>query len=229
MTGLVVVLAVAMALALTVRRDRLRRRLAALGPPDDGATRWRLAHERDALAGLAIGFALRGVAGAWMGLAIGIAWAEIRQRREVSRRLERIERQVPELVRSLVASLRVGGDVGGAFANAADELPEPIATPMRAVGRRLAAGASLDDALETLRAEVPADGIERLVDAIRIGLVVEAMKNIPAEDPPEDGSNRDADPSDGRRRRRVAAQREHPSEPSSAVRGNHRRTTRWTQ
>jgi tight adherence protein B len=166
MIGILVVGGIAAFLVSLIRRDRVRARLVS---PGLGAAprRWHLAHERDALHGLVIGFALRGVVGAWVGAGAGIGFAEARRRRSEATRVHRIEAQVPELVRALAASLRVGGSVVDTFATIGEELPEPIATPIRGVGRRIATGATLDHALEDLRRDVPCASIERLVDAVR--------------------------------------------------------------
>lgn len=163
MIGLLCVAAMAAALARLVRRDRIRARLRSTrtGP------RLRLAHERHALLGLGLGFAWRGVLGAWIGIAAGIAFAELRRRRADASRVRRIEAQVPELVRALVATMRVGGSIPDAITLVADELPEPIATPIRRIGHRLATGVPLEAALEELRDDVPCRSIERVVDAIR--------------------------------------------------------------
>lgn len=169
MIGMILVAALALALTRMIRRDRIRQRL--LGGAS-GPRRFRIAHERQALVGLAIGFAMRGVVGAWIGTACGVALAEVRRRRAAATRVHRIEAQVPELVRALAATLRVGGSIADAITVVAEELPEPIATPMRAVARRTATGASLDAALEELRLDVPCRSIDRLVEAIRTAVEV---------------------------------------------------------
>lgn len=169
MIGTLIVIALAIALVRMIRRDRIRQRL--LGGTS-GPRRFRIAHEQQALAGLAIGFAVRGVVGAWIGTAAGIAAAEVRRRRAHATRLQRIEAQVPELLRALSANLRVGGSVSDAITIVGDELPEPIATPIRAVARKLATGATLDAALDELRRDVPCRSIDRLVEAIRTAVEV---------------------------------------------------------
>lgn len=169
MIGTLLVTAVALVLVRIIRRDRIRQRLRI-----DRRTlgRLRLAHERQALAGLGIGFAVRGVSGAWLGLAGGAVFAEVQRRREATSRVRRIEAQVPELVRGLIANLRVGGSIPDAIASVAEDLPHPIAEPIRSFAHRLATGTSMPAALTALRAEVPCRSIERLTDAIATAVEV---------------------------------------------------------
>lgn len=172
MIGMLVLSVAGLALIEVARRNRLRRRLTL---PPIGLARSAgvaVAYEREVLLGMGIGVLLRGVAGAWFGVAIGWAFGWLRNRRSRSTYLRRVDDQVPELVRSLIATLRIGGDVHGALGAAADELSEPIGPHLRVAVRRVATGVSLDECLSALLAELPTQAMERVVEALRTGLEV---------------------------------------------------------
>jgi tight adherence protein B len=107
-----------------------------------------------------------------MGAAAGVILAEYKRRRDAKSRLIQMERQVPELIRALSANLRVGGNVSDAFHGIADELPEPIASPVRDLVRRLGTGVSIHEALHSFQTDAPTPSIERLTEAIRTSIEV---------------------------------------------------------
>lgn len=151
-------------LLVSIGRDRIRIRLS--GPEGGSLRRWRVAHEREALAGLAAGAALDGVAGAWLGLASGVVLGELRQRRAPARHARELEAQTPELIRALIASLRSGGDILGALREAERTCADPMASLLRRMLSKVGSGVGLVSALDDMTAEGSSPSLTRVIDAL---------------------------------------------------------------
>jgi tight adherence protein B len=112
-------------------------------------------------------------------------WYAVRQWLEAKRRarIEEFVAQLPEFARTLSNATSAGRSLLSALQLAAQELSEPAATELRLVSEQLRIGASVDDALETLKQRLPSRELAVLVSTLVIqqrtgGDVVTALRDM---------------------------------------------------
>ena len=88
--------------------------------------------------------------------------------RKRSKRLEKIERQLPEVADLIARSLRAGHAFPSTVQMAADEMPEPIAGEFRIVADEVNFGIAMSEALQRLAARIPLTDLRYLVVAVLI-------------------------------------------------------------
>lgn len=174
-----IVLIAAFALAGVVVADmRVRKRVLECGGAAPGRlTRIAARLDRTALVGLSVGFAYRGVVGAWAGLIAGIAWSVLRQRRASAALSTRLDEQAPAFVRSLAANLRAGRSVEQGLDATRLETTEPLRERVTAACGRLAAGRPRGEVLGLLEAETPGRAMPVVTETLRIG--ANAARSLP--------------------------------------------------
>jgi tight adherence protein B len=115
-------------------------------------------------------------------VALGAApWLYVAFRRE--RRLRTIERQLPDALDFLTRALRSGQGFIAALLMAGDELPEPIATELRAVHDEITFGVALERALANMADRVPITDLRYFVVSVLIqresgGNLTEVLANL---------------------------------------------------
>jgi tight adherence protein B len=119
------------------------------------------------------------VLGAGVGLWAVRRWLE-RKRRA---RLEEFVAQLPELARTLSNATSAGRSLHSALQLAALDLADPAGTELKLVAEQLRLGASVDDALESMRARLPSRELAVLVSTLVIqqrsgGDVVTALRDM---------------------------------------------------
>ncbi|MFA9431660.1 type II secretion system F family protein [Egicoccus sp. AB-alg2] len=133
------------------------------------------------------GFVLLNVLGPlYLGVVGGVVgWFAVRQWLEGRRRarIEEFVAQLPEFARTLSNATSAGRSLHSALQLAANELDEPAATELRLVSEQLRIGASVDDALETLKRRLPSRELAVLVSTLVIqqrtgGDVVTALRDM---------------------------------------------------
>jgi tight adherence protein B len=100
-----------------------------------------------------------------------------------TRRLMKLEAQLPEATDLISRALRAGHSLPSALEMAGDELPQPIGTELAMVFGQINYGVSLNDALAGLTDRVPVDDLRYLVIAILIqresgGNLAEILDNV---------------------------------------------------
>jgi len=100
-----------------------------------------------------------------------------------TRRLMKLEAQLPEATDLISRALRAGHSLPSALEMAGDELPQPIGTELAMVFGQINYGVSLNDALAGLIDRVPVDDLRYLVIAILIqresgGNLAEILDNV---------------------------------------------------
>jgi tight adherence protein B len=99
------------------------------------------------------------------------------------RRLERLQRQLPDALDLIARALRSGHALSAAFAMAAEELAEPIAGEFRALSEEIGFGVPLERAPEHLASRVPLTDLRYLVVAVLVqrdsgGNLTELLDNL---------------------------------------------------
>lgn len=89
-------------------------------------------------------------------------------RRVRARRLRAIEEQLAELVGFLAAALRASLSIRQALAEAAEQLPPPLAEEIKIVAHELSLGASLDEVLQAMADRVGLEDARLLAAALTI-------------------------------------------------------------
>ncbi|CAJ0776257.1 hypothetical protein LMG19083_00137 [Ralstonia psammae] len=100
-----------------------------------------------------------------------------------TRRLMKLEAQLPEATDLISRALRAGHSLPSALEMAGDELPQPIGTELAMVFGQINYGVTLNDALAGLTDRVPVDDLRYLVIAILIqresgGNLAEILDNV---------------------------------------------------
>ena len=85
-----------------------------------------------------------------------------------TRRIERIEQQLPDALQMLAGTARAGLSLPAAMRQVSAELTPPLQQELLLVQHEQRLGVSLDDALENLARRVPAQPIKLMVSAMRI-------------------------------------------------------------
>jgi tight adherence protein B len=155
------------------RWDRFALRIATLlrlpHAGEDEPARWVRRLLASASAGAAAGVIALGWAGAMIGMIVGACVPVVGVRRRASRRAAEMERQLPDVLRSMSAALRAGQSVVQALGTAAADARLPIRALLGAAVGRIAAGSSVDESLSALEASCPAPSMGVAVAALRIG------------------------------------------------------------
>ncbi len=99
------------------------------------------------------------------------------------RRLEAIEKQLPDAVELIARSLRAGHALSPSLQMVAEELPEPIAREFRITAEEVTFGISLNEAMTQLARRVPLDDVRFFVIAVILqretgGNLAEILDNI---------------------------------------------------
>ena len=102
------------------------------------------------------------------------------------RRLEEIDRELPELIDSLVVTVEAGVGFGGALRMAAREMPGPLGQEIRLALQEQSMGLSIDMALQNMlnRADTPAVGsfVRSVLQAETLGVSIgEIMRGLAVE------------------------------------------------
>jgi tight adherence protein B len=135
----------------------------------------------------ALGFlAMNALGPLYLGVLGGVGgWYAVRQWLEAKRRarIEEFVAQLPEFARTLSNATSAGRSLLSALQLSAQELSEPAATELRLVAEQLRIGASVDDALETLKQRLPSRELAVLVSTLVIqqrtgGDVVTALRDM---------------------------------------------------
>jgi tight adherence protein B len=121
-----------------------------------------------------------------LAIAVGLACSVmplIYVMRKRSKRLEKIENQLPEVADLIARSLRAGHAFPSTVQMVADEMPEPIAGEFRMVSDEVNYGVSMSEALQRLAARIPLTDLRYMVVAVLIqresgGNLAELMTNI---------------------------------------------------
>ncbi len=87
-----------------------------------------------------------------------------------SKRLIRLERQLPDLLLSLAGALRAGVGVQSALKLATQNMPQPLAQELGLIQREQRMGVSLDQALEHFGERLASEGASLVVSALRISM-----------------------------------------------------------
>lgn len=100
-----------------------------------------------------------------------------------SKRLGKMERQLPEVTDLIARSLRAGHAFSSTVQMVADEMPEPIAGEFRQVADEVNFGVSMSEALQRLAGRIPLTDLRYLVVAVLIqresgGNLAELMNSI---------------------------------------------------
>jgi len=124
--------------------------------------------------------------GVFVGMAVGLAmaalpWVWLVWRR--SRRLARVQRQLPDALDFITRSLRSGVAFTSALAMAGEELPEPIAAEFRTAHDEITFGVSLQQALTNMSERLPITDIRYFVVSVLIqresgGNLTEVLGNL---------------------------------------------------
>ena len=85
-----------------------------------------------------------------------------------TRRIERIEQQLPDALQMLAGTARAGLSLPAAIRQVSAELAAPLQQELLLVQHEQRLGVSLDDALENLARRVPAQPVKLMVSAMRI-------------------------------------------------------------
>ena len=85
-----------------------------------------------------------------------------------TRRIERIEQQLPDALQMLAGTARAGLSLPAAMRQVSAELTPPLQQELLLVQHEQRLGVSLDDALENLARRVPAQPVKLMVSAMRI-------------------------------------------------------------
>ncbi|MFC5430259.1 type II secretion system F family protein [Paraburkholderia denitrificans] len=114
---------------------------------------------------------------------IGALYAPFRVKRAVSKRLKRLEEQLPEAADMMSRSLRAGHSFATALGIVGDEMPEPIGSEFRAAFDEINFGVPLNQALGALANRVPISDLRYFVIAVLIqresgGNLAEILGNI---------------------------------------------------
>ncbi|WBY02606.1 type II secretion system F family protein [Ramlibacter tataouinensis] len=114
-------------------------------------------------------------------LAGAAPWAWLNWRR--SRRLGRLQQQLPDALDLMTRALRAGHAFTASLKMAGDELPDPIAGEFRAVHEEITFGVSLQQALTHLSERVPGTDVRFFVVAVLIqrdsgGNLTEILSNL---------------------------------------------------
>lgn len=128
--------------------------------------------------GCCAGVVAAGMAGGIAGIVAGLSCEpllRIRARRTESRRLEE---QLSGVLRAMAAALRAGRSVRGALEAARDETPVPARHALERAVEVLAAGASIDEALDAFATRARSPAARTIAETIRIGH--RAGPNLPA-------------------------------------------------
>lgn len=121
-------------------------------------------------------FAFAGTAGS-----AALPWAWLHWKR--SRRLARLERQLPDALDLVTRALRAGHAFTAGLKMAGEEMPDPIAAEFRAVHEEINFGVSLQQALTHLSERVPSTDVRYFVVAVLIqrdsgGNLTEILTNL---------------------------------------------------
>ena len=85
-----------------------------------------------------------------------------------TRRIEKIEQQLPDALQMLAGTTRAGLSLPAAMRQITSELRPPLSQEFMLVQHEQRLGVSLDDALESLALRVPAQPVKLMVSAMRI-------------------------------------------------------------
>ena len=85
-----------------------------------------------------------------------------------TRRIERIEQQLPDALQMLAGTARAGLSLPAAIRQVSTELAPPLQQELLLVQHEQRLGVSLDDALENLARRIPAQPVKLMVSAMRI-------------------------------------------------------------
>jgi tight adherence protein C len=126
------------------------------------------------LATIALGLAGGGVSLRLLGGALflgGFGWLlpKFLLERRASRRLEQVDREVPELVDLLVTSVEAGVGFGGALQLAARSIRGPLGDELRLALQEQSMGLTTDEALRNLAARVDSPAIRAFIQALLQG------------------------------------------------------------
>ncbi len=108
-------------------------------------------------------------------------WLQLRQRR----RQRLFSDQLPEMLATLIGSLRGGFSLVQSLGNVANEAPAPMSTEMRRVMQEVQLGLSIGDALGNLARRMASDDLDLVVSVLRIharigGNLTTVLENINA-------------------------------------------------
>jgi tight adherence protein B len=100
-----------------------------------------------------------------------------------SRRLKKVESQLPDALDLVVRALRSGHSFASALQMIGDEMPQPIADEFRAVHDEVSFGVSLQQALTNLSSRVPLNDLRYFVVSVMIqrdsgGNLTEVLSNL---------------------------------------------------
>lgn len=150
----------AAAAADLVERERVRARAGVPGRERvSGGARRRLRaptlRSLGALAGTALGASVAGAPGAAMGGIAAIVVPMARARREMARRVEKMQEQLAEAISVIAAGLRTGLSLLQAISLAADDIGTPLGPTLRELGDRVSLGVPLPRSLDQWVHDVP--------------------------------------------------------------------------
>lgn len=85
-----------------------------------------------------------------------------------SRRLTRIEQQLPDALQLLAGHSRAGLSLNAALRQLTEEIPPPLGQELALLQREQRLGVSFDDAMENLGLRIPSQSMRLMVSALRI-------------------------------------------------------------
>lgn len=104
------------------------------------------------------------VVGAILGLVLPKAWLHKKQ----NERLRKLNEALPDLIATLVGSLRSGFSLPQALKTASEEIEPPLKEEIRTVLTEMKYGSALEDALNDWLKRMPSDDLELMIQAILI-------------------------------------------------------------
>ncbi len=120
---------------------------------------------------------------ALIGLPIGFLGVGLWLNRRISKRTQKMEAQLIEMLQMLASGLRAGFGLMQALDSSAEQLPAPISVEIRRLMRDTAMGASIEQALDALNLRVGSSDFDIVITAILIqrqvgGNLAEILDNV---------------------------------------------------
>ncbi|MCI3926849.1 type II secretion system F family protein [Paenibacillus sp. TRM 82003] len=105
-----------------------------------------------------------GLLGATIGYALPPWWLKKKQRD----RLRAFNDELPEMLSTMIGSLRAGFSLAQSLKTVVDEMGEPIRSEMDAVLKEMQYGHSMEEAFHSLKERMPSEDLELMIQAILI-------------------------------------------------------------
>lgn len=118
-----------------------------------------------------------------LGAVVGFFLPGVYVKRQQSKRLQKVDQQLPDMLSLMVNGLRAGFSTMQAMESVSKEMPVPISDEFRRVVQEMQLGVSMPKALDNLLRRVPSDDMDFVVTAINVqrevgGNLAEIMDTI---------------------------------------------------